>query len=102
MLSINCSPLPNPLPEGEGITMLLLPLPEGEGITMLLLPPPEGEGITTLLRPLPLGEGWGEGCNSLLLQSINSNNFFQYIQPYSYRIHILCIYYLFHLLTGCL
>ncbi|VAW58527.1 hypothetical protein MNBD_GAMMA08-2551 [hydrothermal vent metagenome] len=31
------------------------------------------KGSRRFLPPLPLGEGWGEGYNSLSLQSINSN-----------------------------
>jgi len=52
MYKISCSgicsgywnPHPNPLPEGEGITALLLPLSEGEGITTLFAPSPSGRG----------------------------------------------------------
>ena len=60
----SASPLPNPLPKGEGaVTFCHRRHPESQYLTVFLIVMPILFPLqfTDKLLPRPLGEGWGEG-----------------------------------------
>jgi cytochrome c-type biogenesis protein CcmH len=68
-MRVAATPLPNPLPKGEGVAgPLPNPLPKGEGVAGPLPSPlPKGEGVAgPLPSPLPKGEGVDESLDDYI------------------------------------